>query len=72
MKQKAEGGVPPEKAAAVCVWLASDSAKGLTGKILSAVWDKYEDFPERMEEIMKSDVYTFRRVRPEDRNLKFR
>ncbi len=71
MKQKNSGGVSPEKAASLCVWLASDASKGLTGKILSAVWDNFEKIPERMEDIMKSDVYTFRRVRPKDREFKW-
>jgi NAD(P)-dependent dehydrogenase (short-subunit alcohol dehydrogenase family) len=71
LKQKKEGGVSPEKAAALCIWLASDAARGLTGKILSAVWDEYEKFPERMKEIMGTDVYAFRRVRPGDRGFEW-
>lgn len=66
IKQKESGGVLPEKAAALCVFLASDASIGLSGKILSAVWDKYETFPEHMKEIMSSDVYTMRRVRPKE------
>jgi NAD(P)-dependent dehydrogenase (short-subunit alcohol dehydrogenase family) len=67
LKQKESGGVSPEKAAALCVFLASDKARGLTGKILSAVWDAYATFPEHIHEIMSSDVYTMRRVVPGDR-----
>ena len=69
LKQKAEGGVSPEKAAALAVWLASDASRGLTGKVLSAVWDEYEKFPERMHDISGTDVYTMRRVRPKDRGF---
>ena len=71
IKQKESGGVSPEKAAALCVFLASEKAQGLTGKIFSAVWDSYGTFPEHIKEIMSSDVYTMRRVRPEDRGEKF-
>ena len=70
LKQKESGGVSPDKAAALCVFLASDESRGLTGKILSAVWDPYETFPHNMEKIMSSDVYTMRRVQPEDRDIK--
>jgi NAD(P)-dependent dehydrogenase (short-subunit alcohol dehydrogenase family) len=66
IKQKESGGVSPEKAAKLCVFLASERARGLTGKILSAVWDSYESFPEHLKEITSSDVYTFRRVKPKE------
>lgn len=69
LKQKESGGISPEKAAQLCVWLASENAKGLSGKILSAVWDEYDKFKERMPDIMGTDVYTFRRVRPKDRGF---
>lgn len=62
LMQKESGGISPEKAAALCVFLASDEASGLTGKILSAVWDPYTTFPEHIKEIMASDIYTMRRV----------
>lgn len=62
LKQKAEGGVPPEKAAALCVFLASDASNGLSGKFLSAVWDEYSTWgPKEIAEIMKTDQFTLRR-----------
>jgi len=64
LQQKASGGVSPQKAAALCLFLASDKAHGITGKIFSAVWDSYQDFPKYKKEIMTTDVYTMRRVRP--------
>lgn len=65
LQQKKEGGTPPEKAAALCLFLASEKSNGLSGKILSAVWDKYEKFPEHLDEIMESDALTYRRVKPQ-------
>lgn len=67
LKQKESGGVSPEKAAALAVFLASDASKELSGKIFSAVWDKYEEFPSQAKEIMGSDLFTMRRVRPEEK-----
>ncbi|MDO8728304.1 MAG: SDR family oxidoreductase [bacterium] len=69
LQQKASGGVLPEKVATLCVFLASDKAHGITGKVFSAVWDPYENFPKHKKEIMATDVYTMRRVRPEWRGL---
>lgn len=64
LKQKESGGVPSEAAAKICVFLASDAAEGLTGKVFSAVWDPYETFPDHRADIASTDVYTMRRVRP--------
>ncbi|MDO8569172.1 MAG: SDR family oxidoreductase [bacterium] len=64
LQQKISGGVSPQKAATLCLYLASDKARGITGKIFSAVWDSYENFPKHKKEIMATDVYTMRRVRP--------
>lgn len=71
LRQKEEGGVSPEQAAALCVFLASDAAQGFGGKVISAQWDKWSDFPEHKKEIMESDVYTFRRIKPKDRGYEW-
>lgn len=64
LKQKEDGGVPPEKAAALCLFLASSDSDGLTGKFLSAVWDKYSDWTkEEVLKISRSDAFTLRRVK---------
>ena len=64
LKQKEGGGVPPEKAAELCLFLASSDSNGLTGKFLSAVWDKYNDWTrEDVERIIESDSFTLRRIK---------
>ena len=67
IKQKNEGGVPLERGAALSVFLASAASDGLTGKLISAVWDPWEDFSKYMDELPKSDIYTLRRIVPRDR-----
>ena len=69
LKQKEAGGVPPEKAARLVVFLASGASDGLTGKVISAVWDDYGKFPQHLSEIVGSDVYSWRRIKPQDRGL---
>lgn len=59
--------VSPEKVAELAVFLASEKSNGITGKNISAVWDKWGEFPNHIEDIKKSDVYNLRRVRPKDR-----
>ena len=60
--QMEDGGVPPERAAALAVFLASDESGGLSGRLISAVWDDWENMNGRIEQIMASDLYTLRRV----------
>jgi 3-oxoacyl-[acyl-carrier protein] reductase len=67
LKQKENGGTPPEKAAELAVFLASAESDALTGRLLSAVWDKWSEIPVQLEEIMATDIYTMRRIVPEDR-----
>ncbi len=68
-KQKAEGGTPLEKGARLAVFLGSAASDGITGKLLSALWDPWERLPEHLEDLKKSDVYTLRRIVPGDRGL---
>jgi 3-oxoacyl-[acyl-carrier protein] reductase len=67
LQQKETGGAPLERAAALAVFLASKASDGITGKLISSVWDPWEDFPAHLDELSTSDVYTLRRIVPGDR-----
>ncbi|MEN9938083.1 MAG: hypothetical protein RLZZ387_4662 [Chloroflexota bacterium] len=67
LKQRDEGGAPLEKGAALAVFLGSAASDGISGRLLSAVWDPWATLPERREALAKSDIYTLRRIVPEDR-----
>jgi NAD(P)-dependent dehydrogenase (short-subunit alcohol dehydrogenase family) len=56
------GGIPPERAAALAVVLASDRSNGLTGRLISAVHDNWAGMGSRIEEVMRSEAGTLRRV----------
>jgi 3-oxoacyl-[acyl-carrier protein] reductase len=64
-----EGGTPPEKAAELVTWLASPASDGITGRLISAVWDDWPKLADRRDELAKTDVYTLRRIVPKDRGL---
>jgi NAD(P)-dependent dehydrogenase (short-subunit alcohol dehydrogenase family) len=66
LEQKAKGGVPLDKGAALAVWLGSPASDGITGKLLSAVWDPWQDLPAHREDL-GGDIYTLRRIVPGDR-----
>ena len=57
------------RAAALAVFLASDAARGITGRLISAVWDRYEDWPAHRDELAGSDAYTLRRIVGRDRGF---
>ncbi|HEY5865846.1 MAG TPA: SDR family oxidoreductase, partial [Candidatus Tectomicrobia bacterium] len=46
LKQAETGGALPQRAAELCVFLASAASDGITGTLLSAVWDPWESLPE--------------------------
>ncbi len=62
MKQLEAGGTPPEKAAQLTLFLASEESDGITGKLLSAVWDDYQNFPKRLSEVKGTQIYTVKRI----------
>lgn len=55
------------KVAQLCEFLISEKSKDVTGKIISAVWDKWDDFDKFPAEVLKSDLYTMRRIVETDR-----
>ncbi len=66
IKQRDSGGTPPEAGAQLCVFLASREADGITGKLISAVWDPWQ-LMSGAKERLDGDMYTLRRIVPEDR-----
>jgi NAD(P)-dependent dehydrogenase (short-subunit alcohol dehydrogenase family) len=71
LQQRDTGGVPLERGARLCVYLASSLSDGITGRLISAQWDPWERFGEFKERLKSSDIYTLRRVVPEDRGSPF-
>lgn len=69
LKQKQTGGAPAKRAADLCVKLLSAETDGLTGRLISAVWDPWEMLAAHKDELKGKDVYTLRRIVPEDRGL---
>jgi NAD(P)-dependent dehydrogenase (short-subunit alcohol dehydrogenase family) len=68
LEQQRSGGVPLERGAELAVYLGSASSDGVTGKLLSAVWDPWAELQGHLDDL-DSDVYTLRRIVPSDRGL---
>lgn len=58
-----------EKAARLVVYLTIGEGRNITGKLISAVWDRWDCFHRNPEVLAHKDVFTLRRILPENRNL---
>ena len=68
LEQQRSGGIPLREGAKLAVFLGSVASDGITGKLLSAVWDPWPQLPARLADL-DSDLYTLRRIVPSDRGL---
>tara|TARA_E500000178_G_scaffold355647_1_gene429039 strand:+ start:2411 stop:3277 length:867 start_codon:yes stop_codon:yes gene_type:complete len=69
LELKKTGGVSMNYGVDLCLFLASEKSNGLTGKLISALWDNYEDWMKNIDEVSNSDLYTIRRIVGKDRNF---
>ena len=58
-------GASIERAAELAVFLGSDDCGAMSGRLIRAFADRFEDFPAHVDEIMNSEAYLLRRVDPE-------
>ncbi len=65
----AKGGASPTYAARAATFLLSDAARGISGKYIAAVHDGWERWPEHLEEIRSTDIFTLRRILPGERGM---
>ncbi|TQX86919.1 MULTISPECIES: SDR family oxidoreductase [unclassified Rhizobium] len=69
LKQKEAGGTSLQAGANLAVFLASAKSDGITGKLISAIWDNWENWHEHREELARTDAYTLRRIAGRDRGI---
>ncbi len=67
LKQKDNGGSDLTIGANLCVYLASSESNGITGKLISAIWDPWASFETHKEDLKATDIYTLRRIIPSER-----
>jgi len=48
-------------------FLVSPASDGISGKLISAAWDPWEQFGKQPERLRETDLLTLRRITPEDR-----
>lgn len=67
VRQKQDGGVSPLQVGELALFLASSESDGLSGKLISLLWDNWKGIPKRLDMVMSSDIYAIRRIVPSDR-----
>ena len=61
-----DGAVPLDLGARLAVYLASGESNGITGKLISAQWDPWENL-QKFKSDLGGDIFTLRRIVPKDR-----
>jgi NAD(P)-dependent dehydrogenase (short-subunit alcohol dehydrogenase family) len=56
------------KAAKLVLYLVGGKGRDITGKLISAVWDPWNEMHNVWEKIANTDIYTLRRIVPSDRD----
>lgn len=69
LQQKESGGAPLDKGADLALFLASAASDGITAKLISAVWDDWEQWPDHLDELSSTDAYTLRRIAGRERGF---
>jgi short-subunit dehydrogenase len=55
------------KLLSLCDFLLSEKSKGISGKLISVEWDNWPDWPNNLDQLKNSDLYTLRRITGRDR-----
>jgi 3-oxoacyl-[acyl-carrier protein] reductase len=60
-----------EKLLGLCDFLLTDRSDGITGKLISTEWDNWPEWPNNLNQLKDSDLYTLRRITGRDRDQKW-
>jgi 3-oxoacyl-[acyl-carrier protein] reductase len=71
VRQKQEGGDALAHGAELAVFLASSASNGITGKLISAIWDNWPAWTDHLGDLRRSDIYTLRRIVGRDRGFEW-
>lgn len=71
LQQRELGGAGLDKGADLALFLASSKSDGITAKLISAVWDNWQQWPKYLDKLSSSDAYTIRRISGRDRDMEW-
>lgn len=71
MKVFSDGGASMDLVAQLALFISSPAGNEISGKLISAVWDNWKDWPKHIKELADSDAYTLRRITGRDRGFEW-
>ncbi len=71
LRQKEKGGAGFNKGADLALFLASPKSDGITAKLISAVWDNWQEWPKHLDQLSVSDAFTLRRISGRERGMEW-
>ena len=69
LQQQDPSGEALERVAGLVNYLLSAKSDGISGKLISAVWDPWQELAGHGADLKGSDIYTLRRITPSDRGF---
>ena len=70
VQMKAEGTTASlDLSAELVVFLSSDESNGISGRLISSLWDPWREFPKHLDDIKETDIFTLRRIIPKERDM---
>ncbi len=63
------GGDSIKKAPELALYIACENRKELSGRVISAIWDDWENISNQKEKIIDTDIFQMRRIVPKDRDI---
>jgi 3-oxoacyl-[acyl-carrier protein] reductase len=71
-QKKSSGNMALAKALDCVEWLLSPASDGISGRLISAPWDPWKNLSVHSADLATSDIFTLRRIVPEERGKKWR
>jgi len=71
LKQKKTGGTPLSKVCELILFLGSKYSDGISGKLISALWDDWKNWINYKKLLQNSDAYTLRRIIGKERGFEW-
>lgn len=65
----ASGGDSIDKVSELALFIACQNRKELNGRVISAIWDNWENISNKKEKIIDTDTFQMRRIVPKDRGI---
>ncbi len=65
----ASGGDSIDKVSELALFIACQNRKEFNGRVISAIWDNWENISNKKEKIIDTDTFQMRRIVPKDRGI---